>query len=230
MNATCPNMRDLITGYLLDALEEDRRNAVEEHLKDCADCRAYLQALREQEQALASLGERIGEGMAEREEKVIAAAAQTYPRASRFSFAKWAAAAMLILAVGILVGRLTGPEPMDVERLKAEVRREILVDVNRRVNVALADAADQMDERMRITAAQLASGSKAMMDARLTELIQIIETARRADRQHVADALVQIELSRLDDRKQIAASLRSLATPAAEMSAPAQDAPASTNN
>jgi hypothetical protein len=230
MNETCPNMRDQITGYLLDALEEDCRNAVEEHLKDCPDCRAYLQALREQEQALAALGERVGEGMTEREERVIAAAAQTRPRVPRFSFAKWAVAATLILAVGILVGRLTGPEPMDMARLKTEVRREILADVNRRMNVALADAADQMDERMRIMATQLASGSKAMMDARLTELIQIIETARRADRQHVADALVQIELSRMDDRNQIAASLRSLVTPAAEVSTPAQDAPASTNN
>jgi formate dehydrogenase maturation protein FdhE len=132
----------------------------------------------------------------------------------------------LILIVGILIGRLAGPRPVDAEQLKAEVRRAVLADVDRRLNLALADTADQMQ----VMAAQLASGSKAMMDARLTELIQLIETARRTDRQRVADALMQMELSRQDDRNQIAASLRSLATPAAELSGPAQKVPTTADN
>ena len=74
------------------------------------------------------------------------------------------------------------------------------------------------------------SGSKAMMDTRLAELIQLIETARRTDRQHVADALVQIEMSRLNDRNQIAASLRSLTAPAADLSAPAEKPHTTTTN
>ncbi len=226
MNETCSHMREEIAGYLLGALEEERRSAVEEHLKGCTDCRVYMQALREQEQALVTLGEQIGVGMAEREERVIAAAGRMSPRVRHFGLAQWGVAAMLILTAGILIGRFTGPRPVDAERLKAEVRRAVLADVDRRLNLAAADSADQMQ----VMAAQLASGSKAMMDTRLAELIQLIETARRADRQHVADALVQIEMSRLDDRNQIAASLRSLVTPATEFSAPTEKAPATTNN
>jgi hypothetical protein len=226
MNETCSNMREEIAGYLLDALDEKGRQAVEEHLKGCPDCRAYMQMLQKQEQALMMLGEQIGAGMTEREERVIAAVGRVSPRVLRFGFAKWAVAAMLILSVGVLIGRLTSPGSIDADRLKAEVRRAILTDVDRRLNLVVADTADQMQ----VMAAQLASGSKAMMDARLTELVQMIETARRTDRQRIADALVQMELSRLDDRNQIAASLRSLVTPAAELSAPTQKAPTTTNN
>ncbi len=226
MNETCTNMRDQIADYLLGALDDSQRQAVEEHLKNCPDCRTYTQALQKHEQGLAALGEQIGAGMVEREERVIAALGRVSPRASHFGFARWAVAALLVLGVGILIGRLTGPQPMDAERLKAEVRGAILADVDRRLNVALVDTADQMQ----VMAAQLASGSKAMMDARLTELVQMIETARRTDRQRVADALVQMELSRLDDRNQIAASLRSLATPAVELSTPTEKPSTTTNN
>jgi hypothetical protein len=226
----CSNMQESVADYLLGALDESRRRTVEEHLKDCPDCRAYMQALQEQEQALVTLGERISAGMAERQERVIEAAVRASPHSLRIRFAKWAMAAALILGSGIVIGRLTASQPVDAERLKAEIRQAVLADMDRRVNSALAKAADQTTDGLQVMAAQLASGSKAMMETRLAELIQLIETARRTDRQRVADALVQIEMSRLDDRNQIAASLRSLATPATELSTPSQKAPTTTNN
>lgn len=237
MNRTCSNRQETIAGYVLGALDEDRKRAVGEHLKGCPDCRAYMQALQDHEQALTTLGEQIAVGMAEREEQVIEAVGRTssfapsMDRAGMYiRIASWAVAAMLVLSTGIAIGRLTAPRSIDAERLKAEVQQAVLADVDRRVNSALADAADRTAEDMQVMATQLASGSKAMMDTRLADLIQLIETARRTDRQRVADALVQMELSRLDDRNQIAASLRSLATPAAKLSTPVQKTPAATNN
>lgn len=234
MNRTCSDMQEDVAGYLLGALDEDRRQTVQKHLKGCPDCRSYMQALQEQEQALVTLGEQVSAGMQEREEKVIQAVMATPITASAprpvVQIAKWAVAAMLILSSGIAIGRLTAPRPIDADRLKAEVQQAILADVNRRMNSALAKAAEQTSEDMQVMAAQLASGSKAMMETRLAEMIQLIETARRTDRQRVADALVQMELSRLDDRNQIATSLRSLAAPAVELSTPTQKASTTTNN
>ncbi len=230
MNEPCENMPEQIADYLLGALDEQGRQAVASHLETCPACRAYLQALQDHEQTLVALGEQIAAGMDEREERVLEAVNRPGRRHRVLPWGKWAVAAALIMASGIAIGRFTSPRPIDAERLKAEVQRAVLADVNRRVNTALAKAADQTAEDMRIMATQLAAGSKAMMNARLAELIDLIETARRTDRQRVADALMQIELSRQDDRNQIAASLRSLATPAAELSVPDQQAPTSTNN
>jgi hypothetical protein len=230
MNRSCSDMQEEIAGYVLGALDEDRRQAVQEHLKICPDCKAYLQALHEQEQALVALGEQVSVGMAAREERVIAAIGRSWRGQCILAVAKWAVAATVVLASGIAIGRLTSPQPLSEEHLKAEIQQAVLAEVDRRVDSALVAAADETAENMRVMAAQFASGSRAMMEVRLAGLVQLIETARRTDRQRVADALVQMELSRLDDRNQIAASLRSLATPAAELSMPAPKTPTTTNN
>jgi anti-sigma factor RsiW len=235
MNKTCLTMQESVADYLLGALDETHKQAVEKHLEGCPDCRAYMQALQEQEQALAALGEQIAAGMTERQERVIQAVDRAFSHDSkgergRSCYWRWAVAAVLILGSGIAIGRFTAPRPVDAERLKAEIQRAVLADVDRRVNSAVAAASDRTTEDLRVMAVQLASGSRAMMETRMAELIQLVENARRTDRQRVADALTHIELSRLDDRNQIAASLRSLATPAVELSSPAPKTPIPTNN
>jgi hypothetical protein len=50
----------------------------------------------------------------------------------------------------------------------------------------------QVREDLRVFATQLVSGTEARMDLRLGELVELIEAARRTDRQRVAKALEQI--------------------------------------
>ena len=41
----CENVRELLAGYVLEALDADERDAVGRHLEDCADCSALAAAL-----------------------------------------------------------------------------------------------------------------------------------------------------------------------------------------
>lgn len=46
MKITCNVIRDLIPAYVDDALSEDSRALVDEHLGECEECRAYLAELQ----------------------------------------------------------------------------------------------------------------------------------------------------------------------------------------
>ena len=43
----CEEARDLLAGYSLDALEQDERDVIDDHLARCPDCRAELRDLQE---------------------------------------------------------------------------------------------------------------------------------------------------------------------------------------
>ena len=43
---TCQELVELVTDYLEDALDEERRVRVESHLAECEGCRAYLEQMR----------------------------------------------------------------------------------------------------------------------------------------------------------------------------------------
>jgi len=129
--------------------------------------------------------------------------------------AKLAAAAVLLIAVGYATGRLSAPEPLDVEELKASlesslksslepaIRQDLLEQMDDRWQSAFADGIAQIKEELQrqvrrdLTefAAQTLAASGSLTNQRLMELIQLIEAARIKDRERIETAFKQIEIN-----------------------------------
>ncbi len=130
---------------------------------------------------------------------------------------KFAAAAVLLLTVGYATGRLSAPQPLDIEELKAAletslksslepaIRQDLLEQMNDRWQSAFAAGCAQIKEELQrqvrrdLTefAAQTLAASGTLTNQRLMELIQLIEAARIRERQQVAAALEQIEKNKI---------------------------------
>ncbi len=228
MNRFCPDMQDRIVDFLLGALDEPQARAVQEHLAGCEGCRQYLDDLKRQGADLAELGGRIAADMNDRQDKVVQAlrevtpAVRVVPMLSRL--ARIAVAAVLVLGAGVVIGRLTAPRPVNVERLRADleasivaslkpaVQESVLAGLDERLAAALAgndaklrgEVAEQIRRDLESFASRFASDSEERMDKRFADLIDAIEAARVTDRRQVARALEQI-------KAQTGAGLRSVA-------------------
>ncbi len=133
---------------------------------------------------------------------------------------KCAAAAVLLIAAGYATGRLSAPEPLDVEELKAAlesslkaslepaIRQDLIVQLNEQWQSAFEANSAQLKEELHqqvrrdLTefAAQTLAASGTLTNQRLIELIQLIEAARIRERQQVAAALEQIEREKIQLR------------------------------
>ena len=151
--------------------------------------------------------------------------------------AKFAAAAVLLLAVGYATGRLSAPPPLDVEEFKAAlesslksslgpaIRQDLLEQLNERWQSAFAAGCAQIKEELQrqvrrdLTefAAQTLAASGSLTNQRLMELIQLIEAARMQDRKRIEAALEQIELNRLQDKTRFGNGLVTLAAQTNEL-------------
>ncbi len=130
---------------------------------------------------------------------------------------KFAAAAVLLLAVGYATGRLSAPQPLDVEELKAAletslksslepaIRQDLIVQLNEQWQSAFAANSAQLKEELHqqvrrdLTefAAQTLTASGILTNQRLVELIRLIEAARIREREQVTAALQQIEQDKI---------------------------------
>lgn len=134
--------------------------------------------------------------------------------------AKFAAAAVLLIAVGYATGRLSAPPPLDMEELKAAletslksslepvIRQDLLEQMNNRWQSAFAaNCAQLKDELQRQVrrdltefAAQTLAASGTLTNQRLMELIQLIEATRWRERQQIEAAFEQIEQEKIQLR------------------------------
>jgi len=126
---------------------------------------------------------------------------------------KLAAAAVLMIGAGFIGGRLSAPEPLDVQELQVAlesslksslipaIRQELLSEMDDRWQSTLAasnakvkdELARQVRRDLTEFAAQTLAASGTRTDQRLNELIQLIEAARIQDRQRMAAAFDYIE-------------------------------------
>ncbi len=214
MNRLCPDMQDRIADYVLGALEAAQAEALREHINECSGCRQYLESLKEQSESLVELGREIGSGAAARQDRVIealqnAAPAEPLPRrAFPFvgGFVKTAVAAVLLLGVGITVGRWTAPRPVDIEQLRADLQTSIAASIQPAVQTSVLA---QVDQRLRTEAqrqaelalqtqkdlvmlAEQCAGLENLMKGRFAELVEIIEAGRKTDRWRVEKALQEM--------------------------------------
>ena len=127
--------------------------------------------------------------------------------------AKLAAAVVLMIGAGFIGGRLSAPEPLDVQELRAAlenslksslvpaIRQELLSEMDDQWQSTLAashaqikdELARQVRRDLAEFATQTLAASGTQTDRRLRELIQLIEAARVQDRQRMATAFDYIE-------------------------------------
>jgi len=244
MNRPCPDMQDRIADYVLGALDAPEAEVLREHLSGCSDCRQYLQRLEGQTQALVEFGREIDVGTAARQARVIDALQEVVPAGSRTGavlpslggLAKTAVAAVLLLGAGITIGHWTAPRPVDIGQLRAELessiaaslkpamQEAIVAQMDQRLQAGLsandaklrADLGRQIHEDLCLLAAQFRSDSEELVRARFTEMVDLIEAARRTDHERVAKAFDQI-------RTQTGRGLYNLAVRASDSATNAQN-------
>ena len=144
------------------------------------------------------------------------------------NLSKLAAAAVLLVAAGFVIGRLTTPAP-DMEQLHAalenSLRASLTKEMDRRWQKAFTANCikfkDELQQQVRrdLTefATQTLAASSTLTEQRLIQLIDLIEAARERDRLQVASALEEIELNRLQDKSQIGNDLVALAAQTSEL-------------
>ena len=130
---------------------------------------------------------------------------------------KFAAAAIVLIAVGYVAGRLSAPQP-DIEALETSLKLSLEEEMNRRWQPIFAASCvqlkDELHQQVRRDLAEFAdqilTASGSLTEQRLMELINLIEDARKQDRRRVATALEQIEINRLQDLVTLAAQTNEL--------------------
>lgn len=139
-----------------------------------------------------------------------------------------AAAAVLLIAVGFAIGRITTPQP-DMEQLHAamenSLRASLTKEMDHRWQTAFTTKCvqlkDQLQQQVRRDlaefAAQTLAASNTLTEQRLIQLVELIEAARERDRLQVAAAIEEIEFSRLKDKSQLGNSLVALAERTSEL-------------
>jgi hypothetical protein len=139
------------------------------------------------------------------------------------SFAKVAAAAVLLIVAGYAVGRFSTPRPPDAKQLQAvlepAIRQSLLDEMKHYWQVGLASnyvrLKDELSEQYRHDLDQFAmqtlAASNAVTNQLLAELVQSINAAQTQDLRRIAAALEQIELNRLQDKTQLTNGLETLA-------------------
>jgi hypothetical protein len=139
-------------------------------------------------------------------------------RASR-NFLKFAAAAILLLGVGYLVGSLSAPKPPDARQLYAAIepviQQELLEPMHHSWLLALASSNAELKDELHNEfrqdlnrcAVQTLAASGAATNELLREFIAAVKATQARDLRSVELALRQIEADRVRDKAQLTNSL-----------------------
>ena len=152
--------------------------------------------------------QRVRDALTERQEKDKSASPGILKAIFKGSLLKLAAAAALLICSGYIAGRLSAPEPLDVEALQANlesslksslettIRQELLGEMEDRLQVALAgdretlkqELHQQVGRDMQGYAEQTLTAVGNLIDQRFMEFARMVEAARVRERQRVAAA------------------------------------------
>ncbi len=150
--------------------------------------------------------------------------------------ARLAAAAVLMVGLGYLAGRLSAAGAPDVEEIRSVVESSVAARLDEALeskieeitgaerastlDARFAELREELGEQLRRdvkeAAVQTLAAAGSLTDRRLTELAEQWESARIADRRRLGEVLQQMELNRRYDKDQLRNGLRSLVTYAVE--------------
>lgn len=165
--------------------------------------------------------EKVRDSLSDKEKRRESTSLWQFPKRP---IAKLAAAAVLLIAVGYAVGRLTTPGP-NMEQLQSaletSLRDSLTKEMNHRWQTAFTancvQLKDELQQQVRrdLTefATQTLAASNTRTEQRLIQLIDLIEAARARDRRQVATALEKIEY----DKKLLGNGLVALAAQTNEL-------------
>ncbi|UCG57626.1 MAG: zf-HC2 domain-containing protein [Phycisphaerales bacterium] len=254
MKSVCNNIQEQIPELIAGTLSAEKTAETKDHIERCPACCEYFNALQADDKLLTDFAEAMQPSVARLEEGVVGALSDE--RASelvgstsiwrtilRGPAMRFAAAAVLLIGVGYMVGRVSAPRSLDMgelqsaletslmSSLKPAIRQDLLGEVDRRMQSAyVANSVrlkDELHEQVRRDLTQFAAetlaASTTITNRRVLELVQLIEAARTQDRQRMVKALEQIELNRLRDRTELGDGLVALAVQTDELLRVRQD-------
>jgi len=155
---------------------------------------------------------------------------------------KFAAAAVIMIGLGYLGGRLSAPKPLDADQLRADIesslraslepaiRQDLLEEMDTRWESEFAtrsvELKDEFQQQVRRDlmefATQTLTYATNQTNQRLDELARQIYAARVQDRQRAAEAFEYLKSNMLLDRSQFENSLVTLAARTNELLSPEQ--------
>jgi hypothetical protein len=121
---------------------------------------------------------------------------------------KLAAAAVLLIGVGYIVGRLSAPRLLDVEQLQANLETSLKSSIE---PIIRQDLLEEMNHQWEVSLASNRVQFKAEVRQILIDLIRAIDAVKTQDRRWIVEAMDQIELNRVRDKTQLINGLEALA-------------------
>ncbi len=234
MSEECEKIQEQMLQYVTGELSAQEAQSLERHIEQCSACKEYLEALQSDDKLLGDFTEALQPSISQIQESVIGELGGISQEKSSLAVnARWirfAAAAVILVAGGYVLGWLFRPQQVDVEQLLAElvpaIRQDLLAELDSRWQDQFAvtctqlknELAYQVQRDLTEFAAQTLTASKTLTDRRIVELVQLIEAARLRDRQRVTAALEKVELNRLRDKVEFANNLQTLKVPVSEVS------------
>ena len=185
--------------YLYDELDHRKAARLKDHLDSCPKCQANVRAFRK-------VMTELDTWKLPKEHKAGLKRNLIIPAIRR-----WAVAAVLLIAVGFIVGKLTASQPALYDRLLAQLQKQQQMDTANSLILLKDHLSQQFRHDLNDFAVQTLTASGMVTNQRLTELIEAIQAAQDQDRRWVAAALDQIEYNRLRDSAGLANNLQTLA-------------------
>jgi hypothetical protein len=221
----CDTYKERIEQYCGNELDERDSEILLEHTRQCEACRQYLDALRGQEDAITqwveSLEPTIQSGQAKTIERFRQAQSQSrhiVGAAGRFVWARYAAAACVLIAAGFLAGRGLRPSP-DMAQLQRQWAAAVIPQMERQVTESVLHSlrtevvgqyakmeealSGQIGSQLKVYAEQTVVRNDIQTYRLLTELIESIQQAQSQNQQWVLSAMTKLEQCRLEDQEKM---------------------------
>jgi hypothetical protein len=120
---------------------------------------------------------------------------------------RFAAAAVLLICAGYIIGRISSAQPVNVDQLRTEIEASLKSSLTASCEQIKNELHQQVQRDLTEFAAQTLAASTTMTDRRLMELIRLIDAARMQDHLRVAAAIEKIEM----DKAKLGDGLQALA-------------------
>jgi hypothetical protein len=175
--------------YLYEESEGGARRELSQHLESCAACQAKIAGWRG--------------AMRELDRWRVESAVS--PSRTLYGILRWAAAALLLLGMGYLVGRVSRTAPPDMGKLRREVAAEVRTSLEETIrremlasfNTSLAATQKQLQDQM----AEAADASVRTSYGLAVRLIQGYATTSEDYHNRESGAMLRL-LSRMDEQEQ----------------------------
>lgn len=124
---------------------------------------------------------------------------------------QWAAAAAVVLGIGIAVGRLTAPGSVDVRQLELSLRAEMESKLSANRTELLASFQKHTSELATNVQAVATTAATREAEVLLTKFTQALDVQREAEREALVGALRSMEERRVTDFASLRKDLDTLA-------------------